>query len=44
VRGGPAIAGALRKTGSQAIFLPRVLGTAMGSWWKQYLPLLYIDS
>jgi hypothetical protein len=27
-----------------AIFLPRVRGTAIGSCWKQYLPLLYIDN
>ena len=29
---------------TQAILRPRVLGTEIGSCWKQYLPLLYIES
>ena len=29
-----------RSSGVQAIFLPRVRGTTMGSWEEQYFPLL----
>jgi hypothetical protein len=43
VRTPPPLAPQPRSWG-QAIFLPRVRGTAIGSCWKQYLPLLYIES